>query len=134
MKNWKSSTNPKVHQRAINHVLREVNKGIYDDDLWMGRFFVHQIRRDVLRDRDHLSMVVELRFYDHKTKKYSTEVLTSNEVILWNGSKIWGLMNDFIVDDLDVWRTEDVRNDKQDWRGASKEKTMREATSLWQPI
>jgi len=128
---WKTSQNPKVHQRAINRVLRAINENVYNDDLWMGRFFVRQHAREVTMCDGVLYMAVELRFYDHKTKKYSSEWLTSNEIIIFGGSKIWGLMNDFIVEDIDVWRTEKVREEKQDWRAASTEKTMREATSLW---
>lgn len=131
---WKTSQNPKVHQRAINRVMRAINENIYNDDLWMGRFFVRQYSRQVVMYDGELHMAVELRFYDHKTKKYSSEWLTSNDIIVFGGSKIWGLMNDFIVEDLDVWRTENVREEKQDWRAASTEKTIRESKSLWQKI
>ena len=132
---WKSSQNPKVHQRAINRVMRAINENVYNDDLWMGRFFVRQYAREVVMYDGELHMCVELRFYDHKTKRYSREFLTSNEIIIFGGSKVWSLMNDFIVEDIDVWRTENVREEKQDWRAASTEKTMRQATplySVWQ--
>lgn len=128
---WKTSQNPKVHQRAINRVMRAINENIYNDDLWMGRFFVRQYSRQVVMYDGELHMAVELRFYDHKTKRYSSEWLTSNDIIIFGGSKVWRLMNDFIVKDLDVWRTENVREEKQDWRAASIEKTVREAKSLW---
>ena len=39
-------------------------------------------------------------------------------------------MNDFIVEDLDVWHNEDPRNEKYDWRAVSMEKTIREAKPL----
>ena len=131
---WKTSCNPKVHQRAINRVLRAINQNVYNDDLWMGRFFVRQYRREVRCYDGYMSMYVELRFYDHKTQKYSSEFLTSNDIILWGGSKIWSLMNDFIVEDIDVWRTENVLEEKQNWRAASQEKTIKNATSLWHQI
>ena len=131
---WKTSQNPKVHQRASNRVLRAINENIDNDDLWMGRFFVRQHARQVVMCDGELYICVELRFYDHKTKRYSSEFLTSNQVIVFGGSKVWSLMNDFIVEDLDVWRTENVREEKQDWRAASTEKTVREATSLWKEI
>ena len=131
---WKTSQNPKVHQRAINRVMRAINENIYNDDLWMGRFFVRQYSRQVVMYDGELHMAVELRFYDHKTKKYSSEWLTSNDIIVFGGSKIWSLMNDFIVEDLDVWRTENVREEKQDWRAASIEKTIRESRNLWQRV
>lgn len=132
---WKSSQNPKVHQRAINRVMRAINENVYNDDLWMGRFFVRQHAREVVMYDGELHMCVELRFYDHKTKRYSREFLTSNEIIIFGGSKVWSLMNDFIVEDIDVWRTENVREEKQDWRATSMEKTIKEATplySVWQ--
>lgn len=129
---WKHSSNPKVHQRAVNRIFRAINENIYNDDLWMGRFFIHQCSREVAPyDHGALELFIKFRLYDHKTKKYSTEYLTSNEIITFGGSKVWSLMNDFIVKDLDVWRTEHVREEKQDWRAVSKEKTIKEATSLW---
>lgn len=130
---WKTSFNPKIHQRAVNRVIRAINENIYDDDLWMGRFFVHQCAREVVsyEDGSGMELWVKLRFYDHKTQKYTTEYLRSNEIITFGGSKVWSIMNDFIVNDLDVWRTEHVREEKQDWRAASREKTIKEASSLW---
>lgn len=133
---WKHSLNPKVHQRAVNKILREMNKNIENDELWMGRFFMRQWARGVVSYEDHSGMYLwlEIRLYDKKTKKYLQWFCDSHDVTGFNGYKVWQKMNDFIVEDLDVWHNEDPRNEKYDWRAVSTEKTVKEASSLWKEI
>lgn len=130
---WKHSLNPKVHQRAVNKILREMNKNIENDELWMGRFFMRQWARKVITYEDHsgLFLWLELRLYDKKTKKYRRWFCDSHDVIGFNGSKVWQKMNDFIVEDLDVWHNEDPYNEKCDWRAIPMEKVIQKATPLW---
>lgn len=130
--NLKTSLNPKVHQRAVNRVLRDVNKNIENDELWQGRFFIRQWARQVVTYEDHSGMLLylELRFYDKKTKKFIRYFCDSLDVIAWGGSRIFYKMNDFIVLDLDVWRNEDPRNERFDWRTIPAEKIIKTATNL----
>lgn len=134
MNGWKNSLNPKVHQRAVNKILREMNKNIEEDELWMGRFFIRQWARSVITYEDHSGMylALEMRLYDKKTKKYVEWFSDSHEATIWGGSSVWERMNRFIVEDLDVWRQGDPRKDKQDWRAVSQDKIIKEATPLWE--
>ena len=129
---WKHSMNPKVHQRAVNRVIRAINENVARDDLWQGRFFVRQwsARPVGYEDGSGMELWIELRFYDHKTRKYMPMWMRSNEIIIWGGSKIWQAMNDFIIEDIDVWRNEKPYNEKIDWTRASKEETIRLSKSL----
>ena len=43
MRKWLTSMNQKRHQRAINRLVRDLNKNLEQDDLWLGRFVVRQI-------------------------------------------------------------------------------------------
>ena len=133
MNGWKYSFNPKVHQRAVNKVLRDMNKNIENDDLWQGRFFMRQWSRETVYYEDHsgLYLWLEIRLYDKKTKKYLRWFCDSHDVLAWNGYKVWEKMNNFIVEDLDVWRNEpDPRDSRFNWRTISSDKTIHEATPL----
>ena len=131
---WKHSFNPKVHQRAVNKVLRDINKGIENDDLWQGRFFMRQWARDTVVYEDHSGMflALEIRLYDKKTKKFARWFCDSHDVTGWEGYRAWQKMNDFIIEDLDVWHNEDPRNEKQDWRSVSQDAIIKEAKCLYQ--
>ena len=125
------SFNPKVHQRAVNKVVRELNKNIENDNLWQGRFFMRQYARKIVSfGNEGMLLWLEMRLYDKKTKRYVRWFCDSNDVIIWGGSKTWRRMNDFIVEDLDVWHNEDPRNEKYNWRAVSAEKIIREAIPL----
>ena len=130
---WRSSFNRKVHQRAVNAVVRAINENVKNDDLWQGRFFIRQYNAQVASygDGSGMELFIQLRLYDHKTKKYKPIWVRSNEIITWGGYKVWEAMNTFIVEDIDVWRNESPRVGKTDWRKVSKEKTIQEAACIW---
>ena len=46
MHTWLTSQNRKVHQRAMNKLIRDMNNNIKNDDLWLGRFYAKQIDSD----------------------------------------------------------------------------------------
>ena len=96
---WKHSLNPKVHQRAVNKVVRELNKNIENDTLWQGRFFMRQHARWVisLSDGSGMYLGLEMRLYDKKTNQYIQWFCDSHDITIWGGSKAWHIMNDFIV-------------------------------------
>ena len=129
---WRYSFNPKVHQRAVNKVVRELNQNIENDSLWQGRFFMRQYSRYIISFEDGSGMLLglEMRLYDKKTKQYMRWFCDSHDVTIWSGSKAWRRMNDFIVEDLDVWRNEKPYDEIRDWRGVSADKTIREAKLL----
>lgn len=109
---YKYSINRRKHQRAVNKVFREVNKVIYDDELWLGRFAVVQdcsymyiTKEDSGSDyKEWGVLAVVYYFIDKKTGRKSNK-FTSNSNLITNSSKIMYLMNKFIVEDCypDVW-------------------------------
>ena len=101
---WLTSKNRKRHQRAINKIMREINRNIEQDDLWKGRFYVRQTVAQwyIYPDNSGAELIVWLRFYDKFTGVTKAYVGTSNELRMWNGSRMWLLMNNFIVEDVEA--------------------------------
>ena len=99
---WLTSKNRKRHQRAMNKIMREINRNIEQDDLWKGRFYVRQVGAQwyIYPDKSGAELIVRLRFYDKVTGVTKAYVGTSNELRMWNGFRMWLLMNNFIVEDV----------------------------------
>ena len=109
-----TSHNRRNHQRWLNYACRMMNKNIYDDDLWRGRFVVEQVYTNMewFEDKSGGIMYCLLRFRDKKTNQtvlWSTDCLTVN-------SQLWWRMNKFITEDCDVWSKEDPYKSKESWR------------------
>jgi hypothetical protein len=110
------------YQRAFTKKLRELNKACEDDDLWLGRFVVRQLRSEWYQFEDNSGgfLIIILRVYDKKTdyyKDYRIEYSKHRKTINWVLSM--DIMNTFIVEDLDVWRKENPRKEIKDWRKVS---------------
>lgn len=118
MQNWITSQNRKKHQRAANKAIRDMNKSIYNDELWKGRFYGRIEHTDWAPYEDHsggeLFCFVEL--IDKKTAFKKVMLTTANELktFPWH---LFKEMNHFIVEDVNVWAenpkvdtTEDFRN------------------------
>jgi hypothetical protein len=122
MKNWLTSQNRKVHQRAMNRAMRAINKNIEQDDLWNGRFIVRQREADWIpyEDNSGWELYVTLKFIDRCTGRYFVHNGSVNHWIHWDGSALWRAMNDFIVERCDVWNEELARTDRQAWREYNK--------------
>lgn len=116
----------KATQRKFNADMRFVNQAIENDDLWQGRFIVHQKKADwhSFEDGSGGILFVIVDFYDKKTKKHTTRMYEKLAGGHFNFcvSKLLRDMNTFIVEDLDVWKNEDPYNEKQDWRNVPYEK------------
>ena len=108
MKSWKTTTNRKKIQRHINAVIRALNKNIWNDPLWKGRFYMQQTRRleSMSDDYSWLYMSLEFKFVDRETacEKY---VWFRKEDFMGSTWRIWEAMNDFIVIDCRVWEAEE---------------------------
>lgn len=118
MNDWLTSQNRKVYQRAMNRLMRKINKSIKNDDLWLGRFYVKQIGSSwyLYKDGSGAELYVRLRFVDRKTGfVYDTPWETVNH---WRfGAHLAWEMNNFIVKECDVWRKEDpLRDERIDYR------------------
>ena len=108
---WKDR---KKAQKKINKMTRAMNANILHDNLWRGRFYVHQVDANWERFDDGsggcLSVWLEVR--DKKTGKYHGFQMDNYD----RGWKIWTAVNDFICNDSGVWDNIDaVKADKTDW-------------------
>lgn len=111
---WLTSKNAKVHQRRINRYMRDLNNNIKNDNLWQGRFYVHQIGRQRYNyeDGSGMELWVTLEFIDRKTGRTKQVLDTVNS---WTFSgDLWIEMNNFIVNDVNVW-SEDPRPGTKEW-------------------
>ena len=108
----------KEYQRQFTQKLREANKVIKEDDLWIGRVEVRQIsaRWEEFEDGSGGILHTILRCIDKKTRQYKDYCL---EYAPWMRTINWkmsmDILNKFFVEDLDVWRTENPRDEIFDW-------------------
>ena len=122
MNTWKYSNKRKVHQRYINRHVRQMNKNIYNDSLWKGRFIVKQKDARFMRYSDGSGsyLYVLLQFIDQLTGKTYEKWDIVNGWCMWHGASIWETMNWFITEYCDVWRKEDPRTQNYDFRKEGK--------------
>ena len=104
---WKYSFDRKKHQRMVNRYVRAINKSIYNDDLWRGRFVVRQVDSPTFylyEDGSGGSLErVHLVVTDQLTGRWTDAWDSANGWCHFNGSKLWRFVNDSIVDAFDVW-------------------------------
>ena len=96
----------KKAQANINHIVRNINKNIREDDLWLGRFEMRQIdcAWERFSDGSGGMLYVVLRCLDKGTgyyKDYPFDFVAPRERRM-NGH-ICNIMEKFIVEDADVW-------------------------------
>jgi hypothetical protein len=111
----------KEYQRQFTRKLREANKVIREDDLWLGRVEVRQIsaRWEEFEDGSGGILHTVLRCIDKKTRQYKDYCLEYSpwmKTINWKMSM--DILNKFFVEDLDVWRTGNPRDEIFDWTKA----------------
>lgn len=112
---WMTSTNRKKHQRAMNKLVRRLNKMIENDEMWKGRFYAHQIYHKWGECEGDLFIGIE--FCDKKTKTTWMVFDTGNSWRFFDGNKLFWRMNEFITKIVDVW-SEEIKpyNDTTDYR------------------
>lgn len=106
----------KKAQRLVNKKVRLVNKGIVNDELWRGRFFIHQKKASwySFEDGSGGELFVTLEMCDKRTGNTKIFHVT-------NYSSNWQYfcaINNFIVDDCAVWEKEGrdfLYSDKTDY-------------------
>lgn len=99
---WITSSNRKVHQRALNKVVRKLNDCLLADDLWRGRFLVRQGAYQLwyeYEDHSGWELYVTLELHDRLTGKVKTIADTVNHWCMWGGSHLFWAMNEFIAED-----------------------------------
>ena len=108
----------KEYQRKFTKLLRRTNRVIQEDDLWLGRVEVRQIsaRWKEFEDGSGGILYTILRCIDKKTRQYKDYCL---EYAPWMRTINWkisyDILNKFFVEDLDVWKTGNPREEIQDW-------------------
>lgn len=106
------------YQKQFNKLIKEMNNAIIEDNLWLGRVEVRQIRSrfEFFSDGSGGILHAVLRCVDKKTQQYKDYII---EYAPWMHTIYWHLsmdvLNKFFVEDIDVWRTGDPRNEKYDW-------------------
>ena len=108
----------KEYQRQFTRKLREVNKIIREDNLWLGRVEVRQIsaRWKEFEDGSGGILYTILRCIDKKTRQYKDYCLEYSPWIRTMNWKIsYDVLNKFFVEDLDVWATGNPRDEIFDW-------------------
>lgn len=116
---WKTTTDAKKIQRAVNKIARKLNKTITDDELWKGRFYVHQLDRKTYRYDGIFYGKFLFEFVDKQTGKFAHYWFDENVFIGISEYKFWEKMNFFIVDYVNVW-AENPRPNREtsiDYRG-----------------
>lgn len=104
----------KKAQRKINKLVRALNTNVREDNLWRGRFIVHQIQDfwEAFDDGSGGVLTVVLEIRDLKTGLYQ-------DFIIDNYDRSWKLfekINKFISEDSGVWNNiQEVKDDKTDW-------------------
>lgn len=100
-----STNNRKKALRRVNRIARAVNTAILKDDLWNGRFYMRQKSVSIYpyEDGSGLYGYICYTFIDLATgysKDYWFELINFSYPFY---SKIYRVMNDFIINDCHVW-------------------------------
>ncbi len=108
----KKDISVKKTMRKVNKVIRKLNKNIANDSLWKGRFVVRIIDRQRKRFEDNSGYWYRftLQFIDKETGYYSLAWLNDLAFTFGGGAKIWWIMNDFIIKDINVWKKPQGKN------------------------
>lgn len=116
MRDWKTTLKRKKIQRHINSILRDINRCIERDSLWLGRFYCRQkhIHYEMSDDHTYCYAVVGVEFYDRKTGK-TMHKWFHKEDFMGSAYKIWWAMNDFIVEWCEVWKEDPQPSIKSPW-------------------
>ena len=119
IKHWKTTTNVKKIQRHVNSIVRAMNKKIYDDELWKGRFYVHQTSRRVEKEDDWIYVRIELECVDRQTGRTKKYYYDKSDMMGPSTMKFSRDVNDFIVKVCKVWKEDPCPNKATsiDYRG-----------------
>lgn len=108
----------KRYQSSLNKKIRELNKAIEEDSLWLGRFIARQTDAYWEKFSDNSGGILRavIRMYDKKTGFYKDFILDYApyfKTINWHISM--DIANHFIVEDLLVWERENPRVEIKNW-------------------
>lgn len=105
---WLTSMNKKRHQREINRLVRQANKSIENDSLWLGRFVIHQVKSpqwSIYKDKSGAEYFVHLEIIDRCTGRcwIGADTVNGWRTALGNGWRLYEFINWFIVEYCNVW-------------------------------
>ena len=109
----------KKYRNDFAKLIKKYNKAIVEDELWRGRFEMRIIRErwEWFEDNSGGILHCVIRCFDKKTEQYKdffTEYAPYIRSIHWHIGM--DILNTFIVEDIDVWRNENPREENQeDW-------------------
>jgi len=108
------SHNRYYHRSWVDDYLWRVSLDLEKDPLWRGRFYVRRIKSDMewFHDGSGGLMYVTIRIYDKKTHKRKD--INTDAVDMQMHMFMW--INEFIVNDVQVWENEKPYEDHTDWR------------------
>ena len=88
--------------KKVTRTIRDINKNIENDNLWLGRFCIVPIRIDGYRydDRSGAWCKCYLAFIDKATGKQMLGIMEDTITIR---ADLYWLMNDFICEQVNVW-------------------------------
>ena len=116
MQNWKTTTNRKKIQRHFNKVIRDMNRNIERDELWLGRFYCYQT--DIVfrssEDGTYMYAAIGVEFIDRKSGKTMHHIF-HKEDLMGTAWRLWERMNYFITEWCDVWEEDPRPSIKNPW-------------------
>lgn len=104
----------KKHQRKINKIIRRINKGIEEDELWKGRFFIKIVYTEykIFEDKSGAVIYALVKFCDKKTGYTYCKWFDEYDFVKY---RIDYYLNKFIVEYCNVWENENPKEDKTDY-------------------
>lgn len=117
---WLTSMNKKRHQREMNRLVRQANKSIENDSLWLGRFVILQVNSpqwSIYEDKSGADYLVHLKIIDRCTGRFwiSADTVNGWRTALGNGWHLYEFINWFIVEYCNVWE-EPLAHNYDLWR------------------
>ena len=115
----------KKAQHTINKNIRDINKSIENDNLWRGRFVMHQVnaRWSAFEDGSGGELFATILIIDKRTGQTKTAYIDNYD----HPWRYFEAMNNFIVDDCAVWEKEGrgfLYSDKTDYTKINIEKRL----------
>lgn len=100
-------------QRKVNKEVADFNKELVKDNLWRGRFQIRQVARHAKRyeDGSGFSIYFDFAIVDKKSGKYI--VVRVSEYGILRSWHLWYEVNNFIINDIDVWNENPNPRDKE---------------------
>ena len=96
----------KVYQKELNKVIKEINKSIETDWLWLGRFVIHQMDAywEEFEDGSGGILHTVIRIIDKKTGFYKDYIFKYAKFMHASCvNDLYGIVNKCIIDDMRVW-------------------------------